>query len=483
MISFYLNDRFVSTSMPPGTTLVDFIRYHEDLKGTKIGCREGDCGACVVLIGEIRKGELYYQAVTSCLTPLANIHHKHVVTVEGINMEGLNPIQQAMADESATQCGFCTPGFVMSFAGFCLNRIEPSYQSAIAAIDGNICRCTGYKSIERAARKIAWLVQNRNEQEPAGFCAQENILPYYFTSIRQQLMELKAESNAERRPENTGAVIGGGTDLYVQRYEELRHEQAKYLFNKPSLKNIYEDGDRCIIGASATVTHLQESPLMNKYFPQLQSYVRLISSTPIRNVATVAGNLVNASPIGDLTVFFLALNATVVLSDGKQEREVLLKNLYKGYKILDKTPGEHVEKIWFRLPGESSHFHFEKVSKRTHLDIASVNSAMSVKAKDGRIEEVFLSAGGVAPIPLMLQRTCDFLKGKWIQQELVVNAIEIMHQEVSPISDVRGSKEYKRLLLAQLIKAHFLQLFNVSPGIPLQAFDVSANGQARSSTN
>ena len=163
MVRFILNNKLVSTDLPAGSLLVDFIRYESNLKGTKIGCREGDCGACVVLVGEIKDGQLSYQSLTSCLTPLANIHAKHVVTVEGINVEAANPIQQAMIDESATQCGFCTPGFVMSFAGFCLGRNNASYQNAIAAVDGNICRCTGYKSIERAAKKVTQLVCHRDK--------------------------------------------------------------------------------------------------------------------------------------------------------------------------------------------------------------------------------------------------------------------------------------------------------------------------------
>src|SRR6266542_830741 len=135
--------------------LLDFVRYHQYLTGTKVGCNEGDCGACTMLVGELKDNDLRYQSLTSCLTPLGNVHGKHVVTIEGLNMEGLNPIQQAMYDESATQCGFCTPGFVISLAGFCLQngrdaKFCMSIENAIAAVDGNICRCTGYKSIERA---------------------------------------------------------------------------------------------------------------------------------------------------------------------------------------------------------------------------------------------------------------------------------------------------------------------------------------------
>ena len=456
MIRFILNNTPVSTDLPSGNLLVDFIRYEKNLKGSKIGCREGDCGACVVLVGEFKNGELKYQSLTSCLTPLANVHKKHVVTIEGINMDELNPIQQAMADESATQCGFCTPGFVMSFAGFCLSKNEANCQNAIAAVDGNICRCTGYKSIERSAVKIAKLLESRNGTEPSQFVADQKILPAYFSGIREKLQMLSSLTNGQLQEEAVGAFIGGGTDLYVQKHDELKHAKNNYLFNHLPLKGIIQEGIRCIIGASATVTDLEESPLMQQYFPRLKQYVKLVSSTPIRNIATIAGNFINASPIGDLTIFFLALNATVVLSDGEQSREVLLRNLYKGYKTLDKKPEEFIEKIWFDLPDKKAFFHFEKVSKRTYLDIASVNSAISITIENNIIENAFLSAGGVGPIPLFLEKTAAFLKGKNVNEELIEQVIEVAQTEISPISDVRGSEEYKRLLLGQLIKAHFL---------------------------
>lgn len=458
MIRFILNNKEVSTDLSPGYPLVDFIRYNENLKGTKIGCREGDCGACVVLVGELKNDELKYQSLTSCLTPLANVHRKHVVTIEGINMEELNPIQQAMMDESATQCGFCTPGFVMSFAGFCLSKKEANSQNAIAAVDGNICRCTGYKSIERAGVKISKLVQNRGDEEPSNFVVANRILPFYFSIIKERLYTLSVETNEEPQRENKALFIGGGTDLYVQKHDELKHTRSNYLFNHSPLKGIHKEGNKCFIGASATVTDLEESELMQEYFPRLNAYLKLVSSTSIRNTATIAGNFINASPIGDFTIFFLALNATVVLNDGSKRREILLWKLYKGYKNLDKKPDEYIEKIWFDPPDKKTFFHFEKVSKRTHLDIASVNTAISISLKDGAIEKVHLSAGGVAPIPLFLEKTCAFLRGKKFDEEIVHRAIEVAQTEISPISDVRGSEAYKRLLLGQLIKAHYLTL-------------------------
>jgi xanthine dehydrogenase small subunit len=390
--------------------------------------------------------------------PLGNAEGKHIVTIEGINQkEGLNPVQQAMADEGATQCGFCTPGFVMSLAGFCLSNKEATQQNAIAAVDGNICRCTGYKSIERAAARVAVVMKEKKDEDATSFVAREKILPSYFTDIKKRL------SNLPREPftidHSPFTLVGGGTDLYVQKHEEMTNADIQFVFDQRGLKTISKKGSICRVGASVTVTDLKESAIIREAFPTFHRYAKLVSSTPIRNMATIAGNIVNASPIGDFTIFFLALDAQVVLSDGNSTRELPLRKLYKGYKQLDKKPGEQIEQIWFKLPTGNSLFHFEKVSKRTHLDIASVNSAIQLQITNGIIEEAGISAGGVGPVPMYLEKTAAFCKGKTISREMVMETIETAQTEISPISDARGTKEYKRLLLAQLIKAHFLTFF------------------------
>jgi xanthine dehydrogenase small subunit len=182
--------------------------------------------------------------------------------------------------------------------------------------------------------------------------------------------------------------------------------------------------------------------------------LKLVSSTPIRNMATIAGNFVNASPIGDMTAWFLALDASVVFNS---EREIALRNLYLGYKQLAKTPEEFITKIRFRK--DFTHFNFEKVSKRTYLDIATVNTGIGLKAANGLIENAHVSMGGVFATPLYLRKTSEFLRGKEISSGLIRDADEILQSEISPISDVRGSKEYKRLLARQLFAAHFVELF------------------------
>ena len=480
MIRFILNETEINTPLSPGMVLLDFIRYHQHLMGTKIGCREGDCGACTVLVGNIVKTQnfasLQYRSMTSCLVPLANAHRKHIVTVEGINFSDgeLNPIQKSMADEGATQCGFCTPGFVMSLAGFCLSDKEATKENAIAAVDGNICRCTGYKSIERACGHVAETMKEKNGK---------NILPAYFSSIKKRLLELNKTNGQLPQGVEPGGhivetehalslqpiVVGGGTDLYVQKHDELKDAQSRFVFDHPELNGISKTGNKIFVGPSATVTDLKNSPLIQDTFTDFDRHAWLVSSTPIRNMATIAGNFVNASPIGDFTIFFLALNAQLVLNPSLSEsgaghanapkRELPLRNFYKGYKQLDKKPEEYIEQIWFELPGKNFKFNFEKVSKRTNLDIASVNSAIAITMNKDEISEAAISAGGVGPTPLFLKKASEFLKQKKLSEELIHETIEIAQTEISPISDARGSAGYKRLLLGQLIKAHFIQLF------------------------
>lgn len=460
MPRFILNDKLVDTSLPSGSTVLDFVRYHKRLTGTKIGCREGDCGACTVLVGDIENEQLVYRSMTSCLMPLGNAEGKHIVTVEGINMPQLSPVQQALVDTNGTQCGFCTIGFVMSLTGFVLHPEKKSTEEGIAAIDGNICRCTGYKSIERAVQLLSGKLSEKPVTDNMGWLVQQGFLPGYFAGIEERLKQLQHELVSVEEiiqfPVNK-IFIGGGTDLVVQKSLTVKKSATQHLFDELHLKEISLDGNTCRIGASVTVSDIAESPIMQHIFPELSRYIKLISSTPIRNMATIAGNLVNASPIGDMTVFLLALDASLVLSDGKNKRSLLLKNFYKGYKQLDKQPEEFIEAVYFTIPTAAAQFNFEKVCKRTHLDIASVNAACLLETgMDGTISGIHLSAGGVAPYPKYLQQTASYLTGKKMSAAVMKEAIRVMQSEVAPISDARGTEAYKRLLLRQLFLAHFM---------------------------
>ncbi|MCB2408534.1 FAD binding domain-containing protein [Hymenobacter lucidus] len=468
MLHFYLNNQRIRTEQPAGSTLLDFVRYQQHLKGTKIGCREGDCGACTVLVGELQPdGTVQYQSMTSCLTPLGNAHGKHIVTVEGINAAAgtLTPVQQAIVQEGGSQCGFCTVGFVMSLTGHSLSSQPATTETGLAAIDGNICRCTGYKSLERATALLTSQLAHRPTENVVSWLSEQQFVPTYFKEVPSKLQALRTEltSVPATNGHSTEApqILGGGTDLLVQRPEHVREVPVQLVYDRPGLRGIRQEADgRVVLGAATTAENLRSSPLMQQLFPRLHSYMKLVSSTPIRNMGTVAGNFINASPIGDLTIFFLALNATVTLgTPGGAQRDVLLRELYSGYKTLNKAPEEQVLEISFAAPQPGVFFNFEKVSKRTHLDIASVNSAMWLRAEGGFVREARISAGGVGPTPLFLARTAEFLVGKEIGAETVAAATEIAQQEISPISDARGTVEYKRLLLRQLLLAHFLEFF------------------------
>ncbi len=456
MISFILNDRLIQTDKHPGMPLLDFIRYEQDLKGTKSGCREGDCGACTVMEGKLAGGKLHYRTIVSCLTPLGNVHGKHIVTIEGLNTENPSPVQTALINHNGTQCGFCTPGFVVSLTSYLMTGEEVP-ASAIAAIDGNICRCTGYQSIKRASDDIEKIKSELNGGDSILGLIEKKIIPAWFGEIEKRLKAIPPVKPGNKEP---AVIIGGGTDLMVQQPDEIRESEIGFLHDIEDLKGIsFRDG-HCIIGAETPAADIMNSVEFRKHFPEVRDYFKLISSTQIRNMGTVAGNFVNASPIGDLSIIFLALNAGIYLKgkDG-QKRKTALSDFFLDYKKLDLQPNEIIEKITFSLPDENTRFHFEKVSKRTHLDIASVNSAILLKIDNNRIREAYLSAGGVSPVPLYLKETSAFLTGKEIPAETITEANKIAQQEISPISDIRGSETYKRLLLRQLIYAHFLELF------------------------
>ncbi len=456
MTTFLLNNTTINTNAHPGTTLLDFIRYRQDLPGTKIGCREGDCGACTVLEGRMEGRKLHYQSIVSCLTPLGNAHGKHIVTVEGINMQVCSPVQQAMVDHNGTQCGFCTPGFIMSLTGHAM-AYEPSEEiNAIASVNGNICRCTGYKSIERAAISISNMLKNKNPKDPLSWLIEHQFLPSYFKEIPERLSKIKNEQKA-----TTGLkqIIGGGTDLMVQKPDAMAEASLNLFFDRSDLKEIRREKDQVSIGSAATANDIMHSEIMNDLIPDLKKHYKLISSDPIRNMGTLGGNIVNASPIADLSIFFLALGAKLLLDKDGEERELPLKDFFLDYKKMDLQQGEYIKSIFFTVPVEPFGFNFEKVSKRTHLDIASVNAAAYIKTEQDTITECRMAVGGVSPVPLFLKETSEFMIGKKLHVYTLKDAVDVLNTEIAPISDVRGSKEYKRLLARQLFLAHFIELF------------------------
>jgi xanthine dehydrogenase small subunit len=471
MLTFIVNNKEVKTNASAASSLVDYLRNDLHLYGTKIGCREGDCGACTILVGDIRDGELKYQTMNSCLMPLGNADRKHIVTIEGINSSELTPVHTALLENNGTQCGFCTPGFVMALYGFCLDTgKEKNLANAIEAISGNICRCTGYKSIEKAAgaivKKLRPLHRGPSAPMPGAmtmeWLVKNKFLPEYFLAVPEKLMKIAAVHAAAIR--ESGYIIAGGTDVVLQDPEGAKaSDNVNLVFGASEYSRIKFAEGKCHVGSAVTVKDLKESKELRAFFPRMDDYLKLMASPPIRNMATVGGNIANGSPIGDLCVMMTALDAVLVLRRLGEKRELKLKDFFIGYKKVNKDPEEFIEWIYFDLPDAQTRFSFEKISKRGHLDMATVNSAMRIILAGGVIKKADFAVGGLGPTIRNMAKTADYLLGKKLSNQTFKEANLIAQSEITP----RSRPEYKRSLVRQQL---FIHLMNFAPGaITLEA--------------
>jgi len=461
-ISFLLNNTAVNSDLNPASVTLDFLRSNR-LTGTKEGCKEGDCGACTVICGTLENDKLIYRTVNSCLVPVMNIHGSHIVTIEGLNLNKsqLSPIQSSFIKEGASQCGFCTPGFIVSLTAYFLNADKLKSKNIMEYIDGNVCRCTGHSSIIRAAGNLKFEFENAPDDfnKRLLYLVDKNIIPEYFLTVKEKLNDLHIELTDNNTSDMPDYYVGGGTDLFVQKPDEMLSSSLSFIFKKNNPDIVFKDDGYCFVSASATVTDILDSALIKKIFPGIAEFSELFGSTPIRNNATLGGNINNASPIGDMTAFFLSLDSDVILSENASERTVSLKDYFVSYKKTVISRGEVLKYVRFKLPQSKYFFNFEKVSKRTYLDIATVNTALFLEYENDYINKINISAGGVFESPKFLSLTSEFLTGKKINAIVLREAVRIAGTEISPISDARGSDRYKRLLLSRLIYAHFIKLF------------------------
>lgn len=485
----------------PGIPALDVIRGELHLTATKEGCREGDCGACAVIVGEWTSGGiLRYRAVPSCLLATGDLEGKHLLTLEGLvegARDGLTPVMRAFLDENASQCGFCTPGFIMALTSWLAEPQVPDLAGALRAVDGNLCRCTGYAAIRRAARRLmqefADLPLDPVERLKALVEAQvlpSSVLEYLARGPNHVPADFPVPAPASMQAgERIGAsaVVGGGTDYYVRNPDPEAGFAPLLIKRHPSLAHIRYHADAhqqwLEVGAAVTVRDFFSSPLVRSEVPGIERYETAFASTLIRNLATVGGNIVNASPVADMTAMLMALGATLVTAPSDlppgSERLIPIEAFFLGYKKLDLAPGEILKAI--RLPAGrcangTLHFSFEKISKRRNLDIAAVNTALAFTIEEGRCKSVRLSLGGVAPIPILSDAARNVLEGAMVPLDdpkalarLARATAQAAAAAVSPIDDVRGSAEYRRRMVHQLILAHFVRLFE-SSGIAEELF-------------
>jgi len=469
--TFLLNEHLVSTKVAAGLLVLDFLRREQRLTGTKEGCKEGDCGACMVLVGELDgSGSVVYQPVTSCLMPVAELHGKHLVTVEGLNLEELTPVQSAILEHGGSQCGYCTPGIVVSMTGLLLDPTLPVTDEGMKyALGGNLCRCTGYRSLKNCGTTLAETLAGHLDGNRLKNLIKTGVVPGWFDTAAESLRGIPEPSMASAAaPGKTAQFrIAGGTDMYVQQGEHIPSANIE-LVQTP--KGITLEDGRVRVGAMTTFEEFGRHPELIAMMPRLPHWLELMASWQIRNRATVGGNLVNASPIGDMTSLVYALDADLELvrPATDERRTVPMRSFFLGYKVKDLKPDELVEAIVFDASKPNERINWEKVSKRTYLDIATVNtgarftvSATKSASKNSFIETAMISIGGVAAVPFHAAKTCAFLEDKPVEPQVVRDALQVLDGEISPISDVRGSAEYKRVLTRQLVLAHFIELFDL----------------------
>ncbi|HPS64667.1 MAG TPA: FAD binding domain-containing protein, partial [Ignavibacteria bacterium] len=331
-----------------------------------------------------------------------------------------------------------------------LNSFDFEYSKLVEYVSGNICRCTGHISIKRSLHNMLrkFYDKYKSEKITIDTLVKEEIIPCYFSDIKSRLKALQ----------QTNLIMSGGTDLYVQNMHHTGGIELK-SYKRTDTSLIYDSGGEIVISAFATVTDLCNSNLILKYFPEIPTYRELFGSVQIRNKATAGGNIINASPIGDTVNILMALDAALVLTSEHGERILPLRKFYTGYKTNVSQKDETLTEIRIKIPKGRYIFSYEKVSKRMHLDIASVNSTMYMEYEGNRIIKASISAGGVAPCPVYLENTSEYLKGKEISQDTFSEIENIIQSEISPINDVRGSATYKRLLLGRLVKMHFIKYF------------------------
>ena len=455
-VSFLLNGQPVRISGQPATrTLLDWLREDRGLTGTKEGCNEGDCGACTIILTDARGS----RAVNGCILFLPQLHGKAVRTVEGISGPGgeMHPVQAAMVEHHGSQCGFCTPGIVASLAAAHSNG-ETAFDDVLA---GNLCRCTGYAPIIRAAEAAAaepvpaWMQTDQEAVAALGAAP----LPFAPTSA-DDLASWYAET-----PDAT--LIAGATDVGLWVTKALRDlAPVAFLGGCDDLKTITTDAAGMHVGAMVTLAELHAA--IAPRHPSLAEMLRRFASTQVRNAATIGGNIANGSPIGDAPPALIALGAQLHLRKGDTRRTIPLESFFLDYGRQDRAPGEFVEGI--TIPDQPDRLRCYKLSKRFDQDISAVCGCLSITVENGSVTDAKLAYGGMAGIPKRATHAEAALIGQPWTEDSVRAAMAAYAADFTPLSDMRASAEYRLETAANML----LRYFHEDQGIATNVLEVSA---------
>lgn len=470
-IAFVLDDRVVSLNfreadrITPTTTLLNFLRSLPNHKGVKEGCAQGDCGACTVVLGEPDEfGRMCYKAINSCLVFLPMVHGKQVITVENLRTASgdLHPVQRAFVYAYGSQCGYCTPGFVMSLFALYKKGDGASREEIEEAIVGNLCRCTGYQPIVEAAQRSC------STPQPDHFAEREAEVVQLLRSIPSESIQIRTPQQLYFRPrtleeaiklrrEFSGATLTcGATDvaLRVTRNHEVLAEVID-LSAVEQLKSITENSSSLTVGAGATLCEIEKRAKRN--FPALRDMLAVFGSAQIRNLATLGGNLATASPVGDSLPVLMAYGARVVLEGLDGRRELTVEDFITGYRRTALRPDEIIAAVVIPKLSNDTTVRWYKLSKRKDVDIATVSAAFRLMLdSNGTVHSIMLVYGGMADRPKRAETLEHYLVGKLWEYDTVDEAGDLLEKEFSPISDVRGSAEFRMIAAKNLLKKFWL---------------------------
>jgi xanthine dehydrogenase small subunit len=474
-LRFLLNEAEIRVSEAgPGDTLLDYLRLERALKGTKEGCAEGDCGACTVLAGRLHEGELIYEPANACIRLLASCHACHVVTVDRLSgPEGaLHPVQQAMVELHGGQCGFCTPGVVMALYGLWLTNSDPSAFEIETALQGNLCRCTGYEPIVKAAlaaakaggqardvlvaereRTRARLAQMAGERVELRRGGERAIVPRDVDDLADVLVETP-----------DALLVAGATDVGLW-VNKLLRSISPGVFIGHLMKDISVTDAEIRIGAG--VTYSEFLPVVRRLLPEAEDYLLRVGGWQVRNMGTIGGNIANGSPIGETPPLLIALGARIGLRIGHARREIALEDFFIAYGEQDRAPGEFVETIVIPRP-HGARVAAYKVSKRAHADISAVSVGFYVRETGGRIEEARVAFGGMAGTPKRAARAEAALVGAPFTGATFATAASAVQDDFTPLSDWRAGADYRRKVAANLFRRFWLEQSGVSEPVRLQ---------------
>ena len=458
-ISFIHRDRIIEVKDPdPNETLLNYIRTKLKKTGTKEGCAEGGCGACTVVIGELKNNEINYSAINSCITLLPTLQGKQLILVEDLVTKNgeLHPVQEAMVKSHGSQCGFCTPGFVMAL--FSMYKKYSNFKEEVIkdSIAGNLCRCTGYKPIIQAAKSL----KNKNRTD------------HFSQNIKNTIKLLKKINNKSikiykkdkiyfapryiqelkkilKKNINTN-FLSGGTDLSLRITKERKDINSIVYMNAISELNYIKNNSKYIeVGASTPLIDLEH--YIEKYYPDFTKILKRYGSPQIRNVGTIAGNIATASPIGDCLPLLLSLNAQVILQDIKKTKIIFLDNFFIDYRKTKIKKGQFIHSI--RIPlFEKNIFKAYKISKRFDDDISSICGAFNFEIEKKKIKSVRVAYGGMAAIPKRAIFCEKVLLKSLINEETINNAKDALEKDFKPISDMRASGLYRMEVAKNLLE-------------------------------